>query len=96
MRTWTKEEIKILVQTNDKVLYGSLKALYNCQTVEEKNTKDTVEHNGKGFNGVDAKFLSSCAEFLIKNGFLTSKQKIIVRRKLIKYNNQITKLANNS
>lgn len=95
-RVWNKNEIKVLVQTNDKVLYGSLKALYDCQTADEKSCKDTKEHNGKGFNGVDAEFLSSCAEFLIKNGFLTPKQKIIVRRKLIKYNNQITKLANNA
>ena len=36
MRTWTAEEIKTLVQTNDKVLYGALKQLYNCQTADEK------------------------------------------------------------
>lgn len=94
MRTWTAEEIKELVQTNDKVLYGALKKLYACQTADEKAYGETVESNGVGFNGADAKILSSMAEFLNKTGFLTEKQKVIVRKKLVKYNKQLTKLAN--
>ena len=94
MRTWTEEEIRELVQTNDKVLYGALKQLYACQTADEKAMGDTVEHNGVGFNGADAKILSSMAEFLNRTGFLTEKQKVIVRKKLVKYNKQLTKLAN--
>lgn len=94
MKTWTAEEIKELVQTNDKVLYGALKKLYACQTADEKSYGETVESNGIGFNGVDAPILSSMAEFLIKTGFLTDKQKVIVRKKLVKYNKQLTKLAN--
>ena len=35
-RTWTESEIKELVQTNDKVLYGALKQLYACQTADEQ------------------------------------------------------------
>ena len=94
MRTWTAEEIKRLVQENDKVLYGALKKLYACQTAGEKVSGSTHEHNGEGFNAIDAPFLSSCAEFLIKTGFLTSKQKVLVRKKMIKYNKQLTALAN--
>lgn len=93
-RVWTEEEIKELVQTNDTVLYGALKKLYACQTADEQNTKETKEHNGVGFNGFDAEFLSSVAEFLLKRGFLTEKQKMYTRRKLVKYNKQLTKLAN--
>ena len=94
MKTWTSEEIKNLVQTNDKVLYGALKKLYACQTADEQASGETHEHNGKGFNGVDASFLSSVSEFLIKRGYLTDKQKVITRKKLIKYTNQLTMLAN--
>lgn len=94
MRTWTEEEIKNLVQNNDKVLYGALRKLYACQTADEQNAGETKEHNGMGFNGVDAPILSSFCEFLNKTGFLTPKQKVIARKKLVKYNKQLTKLAN--
>jgi hypothetical protein len=30
-RIWTEEEIKVLIQENDKVLYGALKKLYKRQ-----------------------------------------------------------------
>lgn len=93
-RVWTEDEIKILVQTNDKVLYGALKRLYAEQTADEQSAGETHHHNGAGFNGADSRFLSSVSEFLLKNGFLTEKQKIVVRKKLVKYNRQLTRLAN--
>lgn len=93
-RVWTEEEIRDLVQTNDTVLYGALKKLYACQTEDERADQETKEHNGMGFNGVDAPFLSSVAEFLLKRGFLTDKQKMYTRKKLVKYNKQLTRLAN--
>lgn len=93
-RVWTADEIKEMVQTNDKVLYGALKKLYACQTADEQAVGETKEHNGVGFNGLDAQFLSSTAEFLKKTGFLTDKQKIVVRKKLVKYTKQLTRLAN--
>lgn len=93
-KTWTEEEIKFLIQTNDKVLYGALKKLYEKQTADEQSSGETKHHNGVGFNGADSRFLSSVSEFLIKNGFLTYKQKIVVRKKLVKYNKQLTRIAN--
>lgn len=93
-RVWTEDEIKVLIQTNDEVLYNALKKLYACQTEDEKQTETTREHNGVGFNAYDAKFLTSVSEFLLKTGFLTSRQKMYVRKKLVKYNKQLTKLAN--
>ena len=94
MRTWTAEEIKNLVATNDKVLYGALKQLYARQTEDEKAIQGTSCKNGMGFNGADAQYLSSVAEFLLQTGFLTYKQKIIVRKKLVKYTGQLVKIAN--
>lgn len=93
-RVWTEAEIKSLIQTNDKVLYGALKNLYNQQTSDEQNDGDTRHANGVGFNAIDAPFLTSVSQFLIKKGFLTDKQKVITRRKLVKYNKQLTALAN--
>lgn len=95
-RVWSEEEIKSLVQTNDKVLYGALKKLYEQQTVDEKWSGETRNTNGVGFNKVDSKFLSSVAEFLLARGYLTDKQKYVTRRRLVKYNKQLTRLANAS
>ena len=94
MRVWTVEEIKNLVATNDVVLYRALKQLYARQTADEKSCGETTENNVLGFNGVDSRFLSSVAEFLIRTGFLTEKQKQITRKKLTKYSGQLTKIAN--
>ena len=93
-RVWTEDEIKNLVQTNDKVLYGALRKLYAEQTSDEQAAGTTKHYNGVGFNGADAKIMSSFAEFLKKTGFLTPKQKAVARRKLVKYNKQLTRLAN--
>lgn len=93
-KTWTEDEIKNLVQTNDTMLYHSLLKLYDCQTADEKASGETHVINGKGFNGVDAPILSSFCEFLNKTGFLTAKQKILARKKLVKYTKQLTVIAN--
>ena len=68
--------------------------LYNCQTIEEQSSGTTKEYNNAGFNGVDAPIMSSFAQFYKKTGFLTDKQKVIARKKMIKYNKQLTRLAN--
>ena len=91
---WTAEEIKNLIQTDDRVLYKALKKLYAEQTSSEQRVGETRERNGVGFNGPDSYFLSSVAEFLIRKGFLIDKQKAVTRRKLAKYTGQLTKLAN--
>lgn len=93
-RVWTEDEIRHLVATNDKVLVGALMKLYAEQTSDEQANGETRHNNGRGFNGTDSKFLSSVAEFYKKRGFLTDKQKACVRRKLAKYNRQLTRLAN--
>ncbi|MBR4590209.1 MAG: hypothetical protein IKO36_06030 [Bacteroidaceae bacterium] len=93
-RTWTQDEIKNLVQTNDRVLYGALRQLYACQTADEIAEGAANHRNGAGFNGIDAPLLTSFCEFLNRTGFLTPKQKVIARKKLVKYTRQLTMLAN--
>ncbi len=93
-RVWTQEEIKKLVQENDKVLYGALRQLYECQTADEIAEGTANHRNGAGFNGVDAGVLTSFCEFLNRTGFLTVRQKEIARKKLVKYTRQLTMLAN--
>jgi len=91
---WTQEEVKFLIQTNDKVLYRSLLKLYGEQTKDEQRAKATMARNGVGFNGIDGRILSSFCEFLNETGFLTPKQKVVARKKMVKYTAQLTRLAN--
>ena len=93
-RIWKEEEIKNLIQTNDKVLYGALKKLYAEQTADEQEVGVTTHRNGAGFNGADSRIMTSFAKFLEKTGFLTPKQREIARRKMVKYTKQLTRLAN--
>lgn len=95
-RVWTKDEIKNLIQTNDRMVALSLKQLYNYQTECERATHETSENNGVGFNGVDAPILTSFAVFYMERGYLSPKQIEIARKKLIKYSGQLTKIANAS
>ena len=94
MKIWTIEEMKNLIANNDRVLYRALVVLYNGQTADEKACGETTHSNGVGFNGVDANILTSFAEFLIKNRFLSDKQKAIARKKLPKYAKQLVRVAN--
>ena len=93
-RIWTEDEIRDYVQTNDKVLYGAIKKLYDEQTADEKEAGQTKHYNNIGFNGADSKFMSSIAEFLIRKGYLTEKQKFAARKRMVKYTKQLTRLAN--
>ena len=93
-KVWTEDEIRDMIQTNDKVLYGALKKIYGEQTADEQRAGETKHHNGVGFNGPDSKFMSSICEQLIRRGWLSDKQKYYARKKLIKYNKQLTRLAN--
>lgn len=94
-REWTKKEIKDLLERNDTMVCRSLVQLYNCQDEVEKTVGDTVSQNGVGFNCIDAPFMTSCAEFYLKNNYLSKKQIAFVRKKIMKYANQLTLLANN-
>ena len=93
-RVWTKEEIINIIMTNDDQCGKAVVYLYNMQTVDEQNAGETVEHNGYGFNGVDANIMTSFAEFYIRAGFLTPKQLKVCRRRIKKYGGQLTRIVN--
>ena len=93
-KIWTVEEIKALLESNDRMLYRSLMMLYSQQTADEQRSKETREHNARGFSSYDAEVMSSFAEFLKRTGFLTPRQTVVCRRKIMKYAKQLTILAN--
>ena len=85
-------ETKELLRTDDVFMYKCLVTLYYFQTEDEKAYRMTTHVNGLGFSYIDADFLSSLAEFVLKNGYLTDAQKKHARTKLTKYAGQIDKL----
>ena len=94
-KIWTQDEIKGLLETNDTAVARAIVAVYNKQTASEQAVGETSESNGVGFNGVDANFLSSLAQFYQSKGFLSKGQLQYGRKKIMKYSKQLTLIANN-
>ncbi len=90
--TWTKTSIQSLILSNPAALNRAIIKIYERQTAEEQSADQTIEHNGIGFNGVDAEIMSSFAKQLMSRGFLSPKQDAIARRKMPKYWKQILQL----
>ena len=91
---WTKETILDKLDNSEEMVKRSLLRLYAEQTADEQAMGATTEHNGFGFNGVDAEFMSSVAKFLTEKGYLSPKQVAWTRKKIRKYAGQLTTLAN--
>jgi hypothetical protein len=89
-KVWNKESIQHLLDSNDEAVSKALMTIYARQTAAEKASQATVEHNGRGFTGTDAEFLSSIASRLPGYGYrLTARQLPHVRRKMRKYWRQL-------
>lgn len=93
-KTWTPDEIKTLIATNDKAVTRALLALLDRQTADEQAAQVTSHSNGMGFTGVDAEILTSFAQQVQRGRTLSVKQMEIARRKLVKYAKQLALVAN--
>lgn len=74
MKTWTREDIIALLDTNDKAVGRALLQLNARQTFDERQEEDTKYRNGRGFKPCHARMGTSMAEFFKRNGYLTPKQ----------------------
>ncbi len=92
---YSKEFIQNKIKTDDRWLFRTLEVIYNRQTTEEQNSQSTMEHNNRGFTGVDGQILSSFQEQVVKNrllnkpSLLSPKQMDMCRKKLPKYWKQV-------
>ena len=93
-KKWTKEEIKELLMTKDNAVFRGLVVIYSLQTADEKLVADAIEDNGVGFNGFDAEFLTSLAKQALDKGWLSDKQMVYARKRMLKYAGQLAKVAN--
>ena len=65
-RTWSLEEIRHKIATNDTWLCRGIIAIYQQQTMDEKRNRTTSEPNGFGFNLKDSFIMSTLAEQLLR------------------------------
>jgi hypothetical protein len=86
---WTPEMVKEKILSDDRALKNALLRIYSFQTEDEKVHEQTSHTNGKGFNGLDAEILTSFAKQLESKGWLSPKQIILTRKKMVKYSRQI-------
>lgn len=102
-KKWTKERIRELIETNDKMLEHSLIVLFRRQTPDERVCERTSNTNKMGFNQYDAEILTSFAKQILnpqtqekypEGRRLSPKQKTIARKKLKKYARQLADYAN--
>ena len=91
---WNKQQIRSKLLTDDRWLIRGVLAIYNRQTDSEQYKMETVEDNGVGFNGFDARFMSSIAQQILMGGILSIKQTAVVRRIMVKYSGQLMEIAN--
>jgi len=82
------------MQTSNEWLRKAVVAIYERQTLDEKQTGETKHHNGVGFNGTDASFLGSIAEQIIaRRRSLSEKQLSATRKAMVKYTGQLARIA---
>ncbi len=93
-KTWTKDEIKNLILTNDVFVCRSVVKIFERQTEDEKQADQTGHSNGIGFNGTDAFILSQFAKQYMSKKYLSEKQIALSRKKIVKYSRQLVEIAN--
>lgn len=82
-----KETVQKMIEkasTLELELFWVPKIMRN-QTSEELDARQTIEHNNVGLNGVDARFMSSVYEQIIKGKHMSMKQESAVKKTLYKY-----------
>lgn len=80
MSVITKEQVIVLLRTNDTAVGRALVALNDRQTRDEQQDETTKHHNGMGFRPAHARMGTSMANFFQRAGFLTAKQVAYWRR----------------
>lgn len=71
----TADEIRHKLMTDDRWLCRALVALNDRQTADEQRTETTRYRNDRGFRPAHAKRGTSMAQFYLRTGFLTPRQK---------------------
>jgi len=88
------EFLKRKLRTNDAWATRALVVVYSNQTSEEQTREGTLEFNGVGFTGCDARFLTGLAKSLERYKTLTPKQLTVLKKGIAKYWKQVLAVSN--
>lgn len=96
---------------DDRWIARGLLTVYDHQTADEQRSKETREHNGVGFTGIDGEILTNMSERLLRRGgrtaahdltkpfnlrnFLSEREVAILRNKMPKYAKQLLRYSEN-
>lgn len=94
----TKTAIQEALANNQQYLETAILAIYARQTNTEQATESTQVRNDVGFNGADARILSSFAQWITRSnrrpGYrLTERQVVLAVRKMRKYWRQLAEIC---
>lgn len=84
-----EEYLKDLLKSNNKALVKALILIYQNQTIDEQECKESIEENGIGFNKIDAESLTAYAQKVLKGEKLHQRQLVYLKRTLPKYWRQL-------
>lgn len=87
------EFIREAVAVDAKWAVRGMLRVFDNQTADEQAVEDTRHHNGIGFTGADANFLSSLSKQVKRGRTLSPKQMKYVFKKMPKYAAQLEKAA---
>jgi len=82
------ESLKEVIKEKAEFQLYALVHVFNNQTADEQRSENTFHHNGIGFSGRDAEFMSSLAKQYLDRGNLSPKQRQYLP-KLARYARQI-------
>ena len=91
-KTYTIEEIRIKLRTDQKWTERAILKLYERQTADEQQIERTKWMNGVGFNATDSRRLSRYAEWLNSGKKLSGEHVQIAQRMVAKYAGQILEM----
>ena len=98
MGKWSRDTmLKAFESYNPQTFLRVIKVLYDFQTEEERLRLSTEVSNGRGFNKVDAPFMTGMYERAIKRtpqATLTQKEFVAARNIMRKYVGQLCAIAN--
>jgi len=93
-KTWTREEIEHMIDTNPRAVERAMVALLERQTADERQAPGARHHNRKGFSGHTARFGTYYARWVSSGRQLDGLHLEKARRIALHHVGQLTDFAN--
>ena len=89
-KTWTREEIEHMIDTNPRAVERAMVALLERQTADERQAPGARHHNRKGFSGHTARLGTYYARWVLSGRHLTGKHLASARKCCLIHSQQLT------